>query len=254
MPESHFEMITPVDRSDYRNLVAPVTDAVWPEFMLHDPVSNEYWDSLFMDFAEYQFALLIREHGAVALANSAPLYWTEPVEALPDDGWDWALVKSAADYSADLTPTVLCGLQISVAPDFQGHGLSRIMLTSMVDLARRKGLSAVVIPVRPSFKSQYPLTPIDRYIQWQRDDGLPFDPWLRVHVRNGGCIVKSCSEAMKIRGSVAEWEEWTGMRFFDSGDYIVPGALTPVRIDLEQDSGLYVEPNVWVVHQASVSA
>jgi hypothetical protein len=34
-----------------------------------------------------------------------------------------------------------------------------------------------------------------------------------------------------ISGTVAEWEEWTGMRFPDSGAYVVPGALVPVDID-----------------------
>ena len=32
--------------------------------------------------------------------------------------------------------------------------------------------------------------------------------------------------------------------------YVVPGALVPVEIDRERDEGLYVEPNVWMVHPA----
>jgi hypothetical protein len=47
---------------------------------------------------------------------------------------------------------------------------------------------------------------------------------------------------------VAEWEEWTGMAFPESGDYVVPGALVPVQIDRERDEGRYVEPNVWMRH------
>lgn len=38
------------------------------------------------------------------------------------------------------------------------------------------------------------------------------------------------------------------MAFPESGEYIVPRALTPVTIDLEQDKGTYIEPNVWVEH------
>jgi hypothetical protein len=34
----------------------------------------------------------------------------------------------------------------------------------------------------------------------------------------------------------------------ESGVYIVPGALVPIEIDREQDEGVYVEPNVWMVH------
>jgi hypothetical protein len=47
---------------------------------------------------------------------------------------------------------------------------------------------------------------------------------------------------------VAEWEEWAQMAFPETGAYVVPGALAPVDIDRERDEGLYVEPNVWMVH------
>jgi hypothetical protein len=30
----------------------------------------------------------------------------------------------------------------------------------------------------------------------------------------------------------------------------VPGALVPVEVDHERDDGLYIEPNVWMVHPA----
>jgi hypothetical protein len=56
---------------------------------------------------------------------------------------------------------------------------------------------------------------------------------------------------MKVIGKVADWEAWTGLRFFESGEYIVPGALVPIEMNVEEDLGLYVEPNVWVVHCVS---
>ena len=57
------------------------------------------------------------------------------------------------------------------------------------------------------------------------------------------------AEALSVKGTVAEWEEWTDMVFPDSGSYVVPGALQPITIDHERDQGLYVEPNLWVLHQ-----
>ena len=62
------------------------------------------------------------------------------------------------------------------------------------------------------------------------------------------------AEIAKVRrvdahpGTVAQWEEWTELAFPDSGSYVVPGALVPVEIDRERDQGLYLEPNVWMVH------
>ena len=53
-------------------------------------------------------------------------------------------------------------------------------------------------------------------MQWRREE-LPFDPWLRVHVRAGARIVKPCPRAMTIRATIGEWESWTGMAFPDTG-------------------------------------
>jgi hypothetical protein len=54
---------------------------------------------------------------------------------------------------------------------------------------------------------------------------------------------------MRIPGTIADWEKWTGMHFPSSGEYIIPGALTPVKMDIEADLGLYIEPNVWMHHK-----
>lgn len=249
--EENYSFVSPDLLTDYRERIAGLSETVWPEFMLHDPVAGLHWDGLFENFAKFQFALLSREGGTVAgIANSVPFFWDLPLEALPDEGWDWALQQSAADQAQGIRPNTLCGIQISIAPGFQGKGLSKVLLGQMLKLARAADLSRVVVPVRPSLKASYPLAPIERYIGWQNAAGLPFDPWLRVHVRSGGKIVKACPRAMRIPGTIAEWEAWTGMRFFESGDHIIPGALTPVKINIEQDLGLYLEPNVWVVHAA----
>jgi hypothetical protein len=54
---------------------------------------------------------------------------------------------------------------------------------------------------------------------------------------------------MRVPGTVAQWEEWSGMAFPESGTYVVPDALVPVEIDREADLGVYVEPNVWMHHR-----
>jgi hypothetical protein len=54
---------------------------------------------------------------------------------------------------------------------------------------------------------------------------------------------------MEITGTVGEWEEWAGLRFPESGEYVVKGALQPVTIDVKHDKGLYYDPNVWMWHK-----
>ncbi|MGZ4248991.1 MAG: hypothetical protein ACXVUE_11875 [Solirubrobacteraceae bacterium] len=76
--------------------------------------------------------------------------------------------------------------------------------------------------MRPSLKDRYPITPIEQYVTWTRENGEPFDPWIRIHTRRGGQIVKAIPHSMRITGTVAEWEQWTRMKFPGDGQYTFP--------------------------------
>jgi len=128
------------------------------------------------------------------------------------------------------------------------------MIEAMGAIARRHGLGDLIAPLRPTWKERYPLTPIQRYATWTREDGLPFDPWVRVHTRMGARIGPTIPHSLHITGSVAEWETWTQMPFPESGEYVFPAGLAPVRIDREQDLGEYWEPNIWLIHQPGQGA
>ena len=126
--------------------------------------------------------------------------------------------------------------------------MSAAAVRAMGGIARRHGLQALIAPVRPSWKERYPLVPIERYARWRRPDGWLFDPWMRVHERIGATVLKPEPRSLRITGTTAEWADWTGMTFPESGDYWFPGGLATVRIDREHDRGSYWEPNIWMRH------
>ena len=64
-----------------------------------------------------------------------------------------------------------------------------------------------------------------------------------------GQVVKVALYSMTIVGTLEEWRTWTGLPFDRSGATMVPGALVPVQVLLEQNYAVYVEPNVWVHHR-----
>jgi hypothetical protein len=136
----------------------------------------------------------------------------------------------------------------SLDPRVRGQGLSRLIIDGMRRAAAAAGLKALIAPVRPTLKQLYPLVPMERYLEWRREDGLLLDPWLRLHERLGAELLRVAPTSMTIEGTVADWEEWAAMAFPESGQYVVEGALVPVEIDRERDRGLYVEPNVWMLH------
>ncbi|HTP09463.1 MAG TPA: GNAT family N-acetyltransferase [Anaerolineae bacterium] len=226
--------------------------SVWPEFMFHDAVANRLWHRLAESFADYQTMWIDAEEQVVAVGNTVPLVWNGASEHLPS-GWDDAFERAVSDYDSDRVPTTLCALQATVDRSLQGNGLSRMVLRGMRHRAVQAGLTALIAPVRPTRKSQYPLTPMERYLRWAQPDGSPFDPWLRTHWRLGAQIVKVAEASMLIESSIDDWEEWTQLRFPETGHYIVPGALNPIEIDAEADRGRYIEPNVWMRHAVSAA-
>lgn len=210
----------------------------WPEIVFHDAISNAYWGRLYEERPEFQFALVDGEQ-VLAEGNSLP------VAGLPR-GWRDAFPNAFDDTGA---PDRLCALAILIDPDLQGGGLSRTMLEHMRGLAQVRGWD-LFAPVRPTLKHRYPLTPIERYAEWRRDDGSLFDPWLRAHERAGAELLGIAPDSLVSEGTVAEFEQWCGLAFPESGSYVVEGALVPVEIDRESDHGSYREPNVWMRHPA----
>lgn len=252
MISDRFKVITSLTDNNYRDLVRGMTRAAWPEFMLHEPVANELWHELLDRFPEYQLALYDRDEQRVAaMGNSFPLRWEHSLEDLPEDGWDWAFKKAVSNHKQGVTPTYHCAIQVVIHPDYRSQGLSVPVLEAVSAVTVAKGHQALIIPVRPSEKSKYPLTSLDDYMTWQTEEGLPFDAWLRVHVRLGGRMIKVCHRSKTVRGTRLEWEAWTGLRFPQSGPYVIPGALNPLDMDVENDEGIYIEPNVWMVHEVS---
>jgi hypothetical protein len=217
----------------------------WPEFMLYDDTAATRWGLLYERFGEFQFWGLDASTGElVAKCNCVPVAFD--THDLPESGWREALRTAMDD---DREPTLLCALQIQIARSRRNEGLSAVALAEMRRIGIAHGFADLVAPVRPTLKARYPLVAAERYAAWTREDGLPFDPWLRVHARAGATLVRVCHESMHVPGTVAQWEEWAGMAFPESGRYVVPEALVPVEIDREADRGLYVEPNVWMHHR-----
>jgi GNAT superfamily N-acetyltransferase len=236
--------------SRYRDRAGELSEASWPEFMLHDPIANENWHELFDRFSEYQFALMDTENDRMAaIGNSLPFYWDQPLEELPEGGWDWVLLEAVDGHKQGVTPNIQSAIQINIHPDYRSQGFSTRMVQAMRAIGQLRGFKYLVAPVRPTQKSNYPLISIDNYIKWTNDEGLPFDAWLRVHARLGAKIIKPCHEAMTIPGTRLEWEDWTGLKLPQSGNYYIPGALNPMEMDIENDQGIYIEPNVWMVHE-----
>jgi hypothetical protein len=157
-------------RPDLRDADMKISDRVWPEFMGWDSVIRKYWDDLEHTFPEYQLVLL-KDDEAIGIANSIPFYRDMPFQELPEEGWDWVVVKGLKDKEEGTKPNTVSGLQVAIDTKYQdqGRGLSPLVVREMLSIARENGYEHMVIPVRPTLKSTYPLIPISEYIEWKTD-------------------------------------------------------------------------------------
>jgi hypothetical protein len=221
-------------------------EATWPAYIRPEPVLIDW---AFERHAAYQLVVLNDSDRVIARAASVPFAWDGDLDSLPDTGWDEVLRQSMGDTYAGRELNAVCALEIAVVPGQLAKNLSGRILAALNANARRFGHTDVMAPVRPSNKHAEPEVPIAEYAARTRPDGLPTDAWLRVHVREGGQIIKVCPVSMTISGSLAQWRGWTGLPFDTTGQVTVPGALTPIEANVEHDRAVYIEPNVWIRHR-----
>jgi hypothetical protein len=220
----------------------------WPEFIFHDLEVRKYSERRAEFFrADWEFYLVSDDERLIAGCWGVPIAWDGTVDDLPG-GFTDALVRSVTSYEEGVEANTFVLMAAAVRNDEQGRGHAGRVITAVRDRAIAGGLPQVIAPVRPTFKSRYPLTPIETYMTWTREDGSPLDPWVRTHIRLGATLLAPAPVSQTMTGTVADWEKWTGMVFPSSGSYTIPDGLTLLEIDRTADTGVYREPNIWMRH------
>lgn len=243
------EITTLAERPELVENLYDFSDA-WPEFMLHDPIGNSLMGEVHELYAD-QCVVATEDGELIAHGRSVPFAFpTERRTELPDAGWDRVLTWAHWDQANGVETNVSSAVEILIRPTHLGRGLSSEMLGALRLAVQAKGHRTLYAPVRPNGKTD-PNPPMTSYVEQVRADGLPVDPWLRVHVKAGATIVKVAPASMVVPGSLAQWREWTGLPFDADGFVEVPKALVPVHCSLSHDYAVYVEPNVWVKHDLS---
>ncbi|QMW44460.1 hypothetical protein G4B11_007880 [Aspergillus flavus] len=217
-------------------------------------------------FACFQYAIVQiddydQEH-IIACGRSLPFYWPElakvggkiglaqhpkVLHTLPDEGYDAILSRAFEQYYAregifqdtdrptsfndppaarTEPPNALSAISITVSPEYRSRGLAEALILAMKQAAIERNVDAMVVPQRPTRKSEFPTTDMIDYILWpattvathspgttvrKPDSNLPFDPWLRKHARLGAKVIKVARRSMRVEGSVEEWQQWTGV-------------------------------------------
>ncbi|KAK8090492.1 hypothetical protein PG997_005453 [Apiospora hydei] len=160
-------------------------------------------------------------------------------------------------------PNLLSALEVAVLPEWRRPAdLAVRLIRALRQAADDSGFPALVVPVRPTRKLEHAQVSIDEYISWSLpgNPALPYDPWLRKHVREGAQIVKTAPASEVFQGDAQQWSHYTQQDI--SGlvreavqaapgalvvDVYFRGGMSPIRWDVEKSWGVYAEPNVGFV-------
>ena len=244
-------MIFSVERTDARNRpaeqLAELFSEGFPAFITADRVGKAYIGRVREWFADLDIMLIDEDGVPVAGGWGVPIRWDGRAETLPG-GYSETLVRAVEGREQGVEPDTLVICGAIVTPSLKGRGLAGRTLTTLLETGRGAGLDRAVAPVRPTTKARYPLTPVESFMRWRREDGTALDPWIRTHERLGAEILAAAPASQTMTGTVEEWEGWTGLPLPESGDYVIPDGLSLLRVDREADEGVYHEPNVWMRH------
>jgi hypothetical protein len=219
----------------------------FPKFISADLALKEYIGRVREYFPHLDVMMVDESENPVATGWGVPISWSGDVADLPSSFAE--ILRRAIDVhdsGSEPNTFVICGAVVD--PARKGSGTAADLIRALIGVGQAESMTRVLAPVRPTRKHLYPLFSIEDYASWVRDDGLPFDPWLRLHVRLGARVISLAREAQTMTGTVQEWEEWTGMSLPVSGEYVIPQGMSVLRIDRGVDLGSYVEPNIWVQH------
>ncbi len=219
----------------------------FPEFITADRLVKDYLGRVGEWFADLNLMLIDEDDVPVAAGWGVPIRWDGRPGTLPT-GYTDALVRAVEGHEQGTAPDTLVICAAIVTPALKGRGLARETLAALRQAATGAGCSRVIAPVRPTTKARYPLTPIETFMRWRREDGQALDPWIRTHERMGAEMLAAAPASQTMTGTVAEWERWTAMAFPESGDYVIPEGLSLLSVDRSADEGVYREPNIWMRH------
>jgi hypothetical protein len=241
------KLLDPINIANNPEKYAKICLSTWAPVIQNSALGEESWLKVFQYFSSYQLFYLDENGEWLGFANTIPIHYQDPLPDLPDTGWDWLIEKGIADYEGGKKPNVLGGLQIGINPIYRGKRFSKKILEQAKALMVKKKFEKFILPIRPTLKHLHPDIPMKDYLKWKKEDKI-YDPWIRTHLQSGAKIIKVCPEAMRVEGTISDWEKWTGRTFPKSGQYAIKGALSLVNINLEKNRGLYLEPNIWIYY------
>jgi hypothetical protein len=248
--------------------VVSLINEVWPAYLTQQPdiaITIPHEPSLYARYLGQRYFVwgirLAATGELVACLSCACLFTEQKFSSLDEHGWNWAQQASIDDENVN----TLCLLSATVSPYQRSAGLAKSLVNSAKELAIKLGYEKIIVPARPSSKSQYPEMTLADYLVLSGHmkhsasnagnsigdksvKSIASDPWITLHMELGAELVNICEKSVEITGSIKWWEHLLNKSLQDKQTAIIPDGLVPLDIDHKKSSATYREPNIWLAY------
>lgn len=181
------------------------------------------------------------------------VYWDGTSEHLPE-GWQGVVLQSYEDRVRGSVPNTIVGLFIRVEPEFREGGVAKKIAEEMGAIRKKNALPYFIIPLRPPlrYEKEYASLPFATFAAATREDGLPLDHWVRMHVRLGATIIRISEKSHRHVLSLKDFNRiFSSHKITQSGEQLVQknnNGWYQVFVDVERDFVLIEQGCVWVTY------
>ncbi len=186
-----YSIYTFAQKPEFRHQIDQLSDEAWPPFLRQGNIYH--WHLLFEMFPDYQLLLCDSSDTLIAGGHTVPFIWNGSVSDLPRT-MEEIVLRAEQAYRHQQAPNTLSALAAMVSSGHRGQNLSGGVIQEMKALARQHVCTALIAPVRPTWKSRYPLTPMERYVEWKRSHGGAPRPMDSRPLAFGRSAVVHCAE------------------------------------------------------------
>ena len=240
----NLKIVTLKENPGLLDRIGELEDEAFARWLNEDPTWQEAFPKILETFPEYQLFFLDSDTDTLlAASNQVPFYWDEKVENLPR--YQQMLLDCVTDQEKGIKPNSVCGIMAIVPEKYQGTGLGNEIFTAAMELVKEQGLKHAMCDLRPILKHLYPTVTLADYMTWKDSKGRPIDPWARTSGDLKAEYLGIAPNAIVTEASVAQWEEWTGLIFPQSGEYVIPEGHQLLKVDVENNVAIYAEDHLW---------
>lgn len=231
------------ERPELADRIGELESESFPEYVNAEPTWSECFPKILEAQAHLQIFIVDGKcDELLAVICHCQLSWDGDPTTLP--GYNQLLRETLVEDDTQ-QPNMLVGIMGIVPDKHRGKNVPEKLYMAMQKLAKDYNFDYITSPIRPTLKHLYPNYSTEEYLSWKTKDGRPFDPWIRTNMASDTECLGIAHDSIGVTASLEQWQEWCGMVFPVSGEYLIPGGHKLLKVDVENDSAFYGEDHVW---------